>query len=63
MDREPTATTALSRCPVRMIILIMYQISRHSITAEASESLTKAQISLKAADENPTQPSLQEHIT
>lgn len=63
IEREPTAVTASSRLPVRMMRLIKYQISRHSITADERDSLTKAHISLKASQENPFQPSLHQTTT
>merc|ERR1711971_1201686 len=58
IEREPTAMIGFSRCPVRTIIVIIYQISRQIIIAEAMESLTKGQMSLKANHDNPFHPSL-----
>ena len=58
IEREPTAIIGSSRCPVRTIIVIKYQISRQSMTAEATDSFTKAHKSLNASHVKPFQPSL-----
>ena len=53
MPRESTAICAFSRSPVSTVMVLMYHISRQSMTADSSESLTNAQISWKAATDHP----------
>eukprot|EP01018_Ginkgo_biloba_P032061 Gb_09092 [translate_table: standard] len=53
IEIESTAISGFFRCPVKTINIIRYQNSKHSMTAEANESLTKAAKSRKASHENP----------
>ncbi|CAA6666533.1 unnamed protein product [Spirodela intermedia] len=63
MEMESTAISAFWRPPVRTTRTMRYQISRQSMTAEARESLTKAQRFLKAAEDKPVHASLHQPTT
>ncbi|KAF3788598.1 hypothetical protein EJ110_NYTH20707 [Nymphaea thermarum] len=63
MLKASTAMAASCKYPVRRTSIIMYQISRHNMTAEAKERRTNAQMSLKAIMLNPVHPSLHQPKT